>query len=208
VLVEAIIFFFLGSLIGLYLVLSRGMPVLYFGVVGIISAYFYSAPPLSLNDRGIGELLIGLNFGVLMTLGAYFVQAGNLAWEPVIASIPVALLISAVLYINEFPDYKADKLVGKNHLVVRLGKKRAAIGYLLMISLVYIAIIAGVIFKSVSPFVLLGALTLPLAIKAIKIILLNYENTPHLVPANASTILIHLLTGILIGIGYILDKLV
>jgi 1,4-dihydroxy-2-naphthoate octaprenyltransferase len=208
VLTEALLFFALGSLIGIYLVWSRGIPVLYLGIIGLISGFFYSAPPLSLNDRGIGELLIGLNFGVLMVLGTYFVQAGSLSLEPVIASLPIALLVTAILYINEFPDYNADKQVGKDHLVVRLGKKRAATGYLWLISLVYISIIAGVVFSAVTPFALLGLLTLPLAIKAVKTTLINYDDTSNLIPANAMTILIHLLTGGLIGIGYILDKVI
>lgn len=208
VLIEALLFFTLGSLIGIYLVWSRGIPVLYIGIIGLISGFFYSAPPLSLNDRGIGEVLIGLNFGVLMVLGTYFVQTGSFSLEPIIASLPIALLVIAILYINEFPDYNADKQVGKNHLVVRLGKRRAATGYLLLISLAYISITAGVVFSAVTPFALLGLLTLPLAVKAVKTTLSNYDDTSNLIPANAMTIVIHLVTGVLIGIGYVLDKII
>lgn len=60
-----------------------------------------------------------------MTLGAYFVQTGMLNAEPLLASFPVSLLITAILYINEFPDYLADKTVGRRTLVVRLGRAKA-----------------------------------------------------------------------------------
>ena len=126
VLAESLFFFALGGLIGLHLALTRGMFILILGVIGAASGFFYTAPPVRLVSRGIGEVFIGLNFGVLMTLGGYYVQTQAIVWTPIMPSIPVALLITAVLYINEFPDYRADAAAGKRTLVVRLGRERAA----------------------------------------------------------------------------------
>lgn len=208
VLRESLGFFALGGLIGLFLAWTRGPAVLVLGAIGVFSGYFYSAPPFRLANLGIGEMLVGLNFGILMSLGAYYVQAQSLAWEPVTAGVPVALLIAAVLYINEFPDYEADRAVGKNHLVVRLGKKRGVKGYAAIQVAAYLSIIAAVGSKALPTFALLAILPLPLSLKAIKTALSHYGQSSALVPANALTIRVHLLVGLLLCLGYVLDVIV
>lgn len=124
ILTFGLVCFVLSSLMGLYLAIKVGWPILWFGVFGLFSGFFYTAPPIFLVSKGIGEVLVGLNFGILMTQGAYFVQAQAFSGEALWASFPLAFLITAVLYINEFPDYAADKQTGKNHLVVRWGRKK------------------------------------------------------------------------------------
>ena len=74
----------------------------------------------------LGELMVGFNFGPLIVLSAYFVQTGRISLLPVIVSIPIGLLVAAVLYINQFPDFEADRAVKKDNLVVRLGLRRTA----------------------------------------------------------------------------------
>ncbi|MCK4442941.1 MAG: prenyltransferase [Thermoplasmata archaeon] len=113
VFIEAMVFFFFGGMIGLYLTFQDRPWIIVLGIIGAFSGYFYTAPPINLAKRGIGELFIALNFGVLMTLGAYYVQTGYFAWEPALAAVPIAILIATLLYINELPDYKADKEAGK-----------------------------------------------------------------------------------------------
>jgi 1,4-dihydroxy-2-naphthoate octaprenyltransferase len=200
--------FALACVVGLYLAYVRGPLILVLGVVGIFSGFFYTAPPFNLVSRGIGEFFIGLNFGVLMTLGSYFVQTGQLAWEPVVASIPVGLLIAGVLYINEFQDAPADGAVGKDHLVVRLGRKRAASVYLLLMVATYAVIALAALLRITSPFTLVALATLPVAVRAIGVARAHYDEYLKLVPANAATVFIHLLTGLLLSAGYLLDKAV
>jgi 1,4-dihydroxy-2-naphthoate octaprenyltransferase len=207
VLFGSLILFFSGSIMGLYLVYARGLPILYLGLVGIFCGFFYTAPPFKLSHRGVGELIVGLNFGVLMTLGAYYVQTQRFALEPLFASLATSFLIAAVLYINQFPDYTADKTVGKHHLVVRLGKKMAARGYVLLLAATYLSILLGVLLGIISPATLLGFLTIPQAVRAAGTALHYYDDTPRLIPANAATVMIHLETGLLMSIGYIADKL-
>ncbi len=208
VLTEALVFFALAIVIGLYLTWARGWVVLILGLIGLFSGYFYTAPPFRLANLGIGEFVVGANFGILVTLGAYFVQTQRLAWEPVIAAIPVACLIAAVLWINELPDMVADKSVGKNHLVARLGKARAAQGYVAIMALTYAAIVVAVLLRAVTPWALLGLLTVPLTIQAVRTALRHYAESPKLAPANAATIQIHLLTGLLLCLAYIVERLV
>jgi len=198
--------FALACVVGLYLAYVRGPLILVLGLVGIFSGFFYTAPPFNLVSRGIGEFFIGLNFGVLMTLGSFFVQTGQLAWEPVVASIPVGLLIAGVLYINEFQDAPADGAVGKDHLVVRLGRKRAAWGYLLMMVATYVVIVVAAVLRITSPFTLVALATLPVAVRAIGVARAHYDEYLKLVPANAATVFLHLLTGLLLSAGYLLDK--
>ncbi|MFZ5517247.1 MAG: 1,4-dihydroxy-2-naphthoate octaprenyltransferase [Candidatus Zhuqueibacterota bacterium] len=208
VLVGALIFLFLGSLIGLYFTYKFGWVVLAIGILGVFSAVFYVAPGVNLVARGIGELLIGINFGVLMTLGAYYTQTGSFSWIPIVSSLPVALLIAAVLYINEFPDARADEAVGKNHLVVRFGKERAVKGYIAIILLTYFTVVVSVVTDVLPPVSLIALLTLPLALKSIKVAQENYDNSIKLVPANATTILNHLFTGLLLILSFFLDHLI
>ena len=200
--------FALACLVGLYLAYVRGPLIIVLGIFGIFCGFFYTAPPFNLASKGIGEFFIGLNFGVLMTLGSFFVQSGYLAWEPVVAAIPVGLLIAGVLYINEFQDAPADGSVGKDHLVVRLGRKKAALGYLMLIVATYAVIVLAALLRITSPFTLIALATLPVAIRAVGVARAHYDEYLQLVPANAATVFIHLLTGLLLSAGYLLDKAV
>ncbi|MCX6639956.1 MAG: prenyltransferase [bacterium] len=204
VLIGGIVFFALSTVLGLTLVTLRGIPIFYLGLIGTFCGIFYTLPPFNIAARGFGELVVGLCFGTLMMLGAYYVQAQTFSIEVVVASIPVALLIAGILYINEFPDYVADRDSGKKHLVVRMGRPRAFYGYLAIIALTYISIVVGVILRIIPPYTLIALLTLPKAIKAVKIAKAHHSNTPELVPANAATVFIHLLTGLLLSAGYVM----
>jgi len=205
VLSEALLFYGLGVSIGIYLTWVLGPVVLFLGLIGLVSGFFYVAPPVNWAAKGLGEPLIGINFGILLTLGSYYVQARVLAAEPVIASVPVALLIAAVVYINEFPDYAADKAVGKDTLVVRLGRGRAVYGYIVMMLGTYASIALGVLSGLLPASTLIGLVTLPLAVKAIKYALRHHSSSFDLVPANALTIICHLFTGLLLSLAYLIE---
>lgn len=139
-----------------------------------------------------------------MTLGAYYVQTQTLNVEPLMASIPVSLLIFAVVYINEFQDYNADKAIGKKTLVVRFGRKKAAQGYAILMGGVYFSILIGVLSRIIPSTTLIGLVTIPIAIKAAACAF-RYHSTPlKLIPANASTILCHFLTSLLLSVGYLI----
>lgn len=186
----------LGSVIGIYLVYERGALLLLIGVIGLLSGYFYTAPPFFLVGRGLGEFLVGLNFGVLSVVGSYYVQAQDISIGAVFASLPLSFLIAAILYINEFPDYDADKAVGKNHLVARLGKKKARWGFALLVAGTYAGIILGVILNLLPATTLLAAIAGVLGIKAVQGLFQHYDNFKELIPSIKATIATHLLTGL------------
>ncbi len=176
------------------------------GLAGVACGVLYVAPGINLAKRGIGEFAIALAFGLCCVNGAYFIQVQALNIEVLFASLPVAMLITLVLYINEFPDYKADKAVGKTHWVVRLGRKRAATGYTIMMILTYVLIIAlALIFGKM--WLLIGLLTIPIALKTVRNTLINYDNVKALFPSCAGMIMTHLLTGLLLTSGYVLQTL-
>lgn len=200
----SIIFFILSTIIGLILVVLKGLPILYLGLIGTFCGIFYTMPPFNLVSRGFGEFLVGLCFGTLMMLGAFYVQAQTFSMSVVVASIPVTLLIAGVLYINEFPDYNADRTSGKRHLVVRMGRPRAVSGYVAILSLTYLSIVAGVVISVITPYTLIALLTLPKAIKAINVARAHHSESESLTPAMAGTVQIHLATGVLMTVGYVI----
>lgn len=202
VLTEGALFFLLAIILGLYLAWARGPLLLLLGAIGLVSAVFYTGRPLNWASRGVGELLVGLNFGPLMALGAYYVQAQDFSWAPVAASVPVGLLIAAVLYINEFPDYQADQAVGKRTLVVRLGRERAVPLYAVLMVAVYPWLVVGVWAGVFPTAALWGLLTLPLAVRAIQYARRHYASSFDLAPANALTIVCHLSLGLLLTAAY------
>ncbi len=204
VLFEASILLIIGIAVGFYLALNRGLFVLVLGLFGLFSGIFYASPPFKLANRGVGEVFVGLNFGVLMTIGAYFVQTQTLNVEPLVASIPVALLIFSVVYINEFLDYSADKAIGKKTLVVRFGRGKAAQGYALLMGGVYLSILIGVLAKIMPATTLIALATLPIAIKAVSHALKHHSTPLKLTLANSLTILCHLLTSLMLSVGYLI----
>jgi len=203
----SLIFFGLAALIGLYLTFARGLLVLVIGILGVLSGYFYTASPIRIGYRGWGELVVGLNCGPLVVAGAYYVQAQTLSLEALFISIPVGLLIAAVLYINEFPDHACDKVAGKNTLIVTMGRERARKGFYSLLLGTYLFIILGTILRIVPWTVIVSLLTFPLAWKAMKIVHSNYSSTQELIPAMSSTVTIHLSVGILLSFGYILARI-
>ena len=102
----------------------------------------------------------------------------------------------------------ADRAVGKDTLVARLGRRRAVNGYIVLMAATYLSILFAVALRVVSSFTLLALLTLPLAWKAIGVARLHYDDYQRLTPANAITIQIHMLTGLFLVLGYLLDKVI
>ncbi|MFA5338636.1 MAG: prenyltransferase [Candidatus Omnitrophota bacterium] len=202
--VAGFICFAVGSAIGLYLnYICGGYTILAIGVTGVFIAYFYNADPLKIGYTRLSEVTTGFGFGTLMVLGAYYVQAKKLSWEAFFASIPIAILISLVQFINQFPDYEADKAARKNNTVVIVGKTKSAGYYKFFLISVYVIVLAGIA-AGVFPFTaVITFVTLPAAVKAMKVASAHFDKIKELLPANALTIAIHLSFGILFTFAYL-----
>ena len=117
--------FLSSAVIGLVLVAHTGIALLWLSLFGALLGWAYSAPPLRLNSRGLGEIVVGAGFGILMPAGADLVQSGTVHAPTVAAGFGFALMAINLLLLNQFPDASADRRAGKHHWVVRLGRRRS-----------------------------------------------------------------------------------
>ena len=201
ILTVAIIAFTLSAVAGIPLIIKSGLSILWLGLIGFFSGLFYTAPPFKFSSRkGMGELLIGLNFGPLMVAGSALVQTGQLLPEAFLAGIPIGFLIAAVVYMNEFPDYDSDKATGKNTLIVVFGPEKARAGYVALVASAFASIVILAINGTVPMLSLIALLAVYFGFTATRT-LYKYYNNRLLQPANWGTIIMHSVTGVLFCIG-------
>ncbi len=198
----SLVAFALSAVVGVPLIQKAGsMNVLWLGLIGFISGFFYTAPPFRFASRkGLGELLIGLNFGPLMVAGSALVQTGKILPEALLAGIPIGLLVAAIVYVNEFPDHDGDKATGKDTLIVVFGLEQARLGYVFLVVGAFVSIIVMALNGTLPTLSLIALPAAYLGIRAVQT-LYKYYNDRLLLPANAGTINMHLVTGLLFCIG-------
>jgi 1,4-dihydroxy-2-naphthoate octaprenyltransferase len=201
-------FFILGTASGVILALTGRPFVVVIGLMGFLAGYLYSAAPISLMSRGLGEITIFLAFGPLITLGTYYVMTGLLTWGAFALGIPMGFLITAVIWINQFPDYEADRDAGKINCVVRLGRNRSRYIYSFLMLGPYAVVLWWVLTQRHAWPYLAVILTIPLALKAIKILRIHYQTYDEIIPAQALTIQTHLALGLVLTAALVLQKLV
>jgi 1,4-dihydroxy-2-naphthoate octaprenyltransferase len=197
------VFYAAGIGIGLFLAaVSDFWPVLVIGIIGGLISYFYTAPPLQLVHRGLGEIAVFLGFGPVMALGAYWVQAERFSGEALYASIPVGLLVALILYVNEIPDRPGDAAAGKRTLPVRLSMDAVLMGYDLVV-LVAAALIAGGVAAGVLPLPAILALAgFPIALQVRKGLRAHYQSPYELMGFMGKNIQLHAAAGMLLIVGY------
>jgi 1,4-dihydroxy-2-naphthoate octaprenyltransferase len=197
-------FYAAAGAIGAILLAVRGSTeLLVIGIVGFIVSIGYTAPPLKFVYRGLGEIAVAIGFGPLMLMGAYVVQSrGALSWEPFVASLPVALLVALILYVNEIPDRRGDARAGKRTLPVRLSKPTVIAGYNLVAVAAYVILVGGVLAGLLPIPVLLALLTIPLAIQVSRGLDPNYDNPYGLMAIMGVNVKVHLYAGLLLLAGY------
>jgi 1,4-dihydroxy-2-naphthoate octaprenyltransferase len=199
----------LGIGLGLAIAFGREPHVLVLGVIGVAAAFFYHAPPFKLSYRGFGEVAVGVCYGPLITCGTYLVQRGRVSPGILLASLPLGLLIAAFLWINEFPDYRADLCAGKRTLVVRLGRPRAAVVYASLVGGAFIfqallPLAEGAVTAAIPRGVWLGLLGLPPAFDSVRRLLDTPEETVKIIPAQSRILLAFILLAAGSGIGFLL----
>ena len=197
--------FLAGALVGLLLLVLRGSPALLaIGIIGFVLGIGYTAPPLKLVYRGLGEVAVALGFGPLMLLGAYVVQTeGALSWEPFVASIPVALLVALILYVNEIPDRRGDARAGKRTLPVRFGRTTIVTGYRVAVVAAYAVVVLTVATGTLPITTLIVLLTIPLALQVSRGLEPNYDNPYGLMAVMGVNIKLHLVAGLALVAAYL-----
>lgn len=164
VLQGAVAFFIVGIMVGVYITALTGPLVVVLGGVGILSALAYSVPPVRLAGTGLGELLAGFNLSAITALGSYYIQAGIVSREVLIAAVPGVCLLAGVLTINGF---RPDKLLQRRLLWQRVGSSRAHLIYSLFAMPAYLWLIGALIGGALPIQATLGLLSLPLATAAL-----------------------------------------
>lgn len=205
--VVAALFYAAGIAAGLAIVIAREPAVLWLGMIGVGLAFFYHAPPLSLSYHGLGELAVAIAYGPVIAAGTYLVQRGAIGANVVLASVPLGLAIGAFLWINEFPDVRADALAGKRTLVVRLGRPAAARAFAGILAATY-ACVAALPLAGLPVTMWLGFLGLPIAVTAAHRLLAAPERIQSIVPAQGRTLLAFVVLALGIGVGFLLGLLV
>ena len=156
--------FALAALDGLYLIWVGGWPIVVIGVLSILAAIAYTGGPFPLGYKGLGDLFVFIFFGLAAVCGTYYVQAGTVSLAVVWMAVPMGLLTTNILVVNNLRDIDTDRAAGKHTLAVRLGRRGAQIEYLLLLILAY-AIPLGLAMGGLFSFwVMLTWLSIPLAV--------------------------------------------
>jgi 1,4-dihydroxy-2-naphthoate octaprenyltransferase len=192
--------------IGIYLISQTGFSLFWLGLSGLLLGWGYSAPPLNLNSRGLGELSVLAGFS-LLPLGAFLVQTGELSTTLLLIALPVGLLTADLLYLNQFPDRKADIQAHKLHWVARLSPRVSRWGYVLIAVQAWVVLGVLIVTKILPGLAIISALPAVLSFKAARILLPNAERPQALVPAIRMTILAMLSQGALLSLALVISAL-
>ncbi|MFC1869413.1 1,4-dihydroxy-2-naphthoate octaprenyltransferase [Thermodesulfobacteriota bacterium] len=200
--VGMVITFGCASLFGIYLIAVSGWPILIIGLACILAALAYSGGPYPLGSHGYGELLVFIFFGPVPVCGTYYAQSLDLTWYVVLTSVPVGLLITAILVVNNVRDIETDRIAGKKSLAVMLGEMGTRIEYLLLMSVSYIFPIAFWLTGLSSAWVLLPLLSMPMSFYMIFFVW--GKRGEILNKALAGTAQVSLIFSVLFAIGLVL----
>lgn len=200
VLVGAYLCLGIASAAGIYLVALRGWPLLVVGLMSMAAALAYTASPLRLGYRGLGDLFVFLFFGVVAVVGSDYVQSGSIRAVAVVASVPVGLLAAAILVLNNLRDIETDRAAGKRTLAVRLGPRATRAQYVFCLAGAAAAPAAMRLAGLLGPWFWLPWLAVPTMVGLVSTVL-RREDAPALVGALKRTARLLLIYGALLAAG-------
>ncbi len=188
---------------GLWLTAYSAPGLIGIGCAGLMIGLAYSAPPLKLQSRGLGEFAITGGW-LLVVVGSDFVQRRDFDFQPVASGLGYALLVANVLYINQFPDIEADALAGKRTLVVRLGVLRARWGYATIAALSYLWLAAMLISGHLPALAGIAMASALPSLWALRQLIRHADQPAALAPAIKLTILAAIAHGLLLATALLL----
>jgi 1,4-dihydroxy-2-naphthoate octaprenyltransferase len=211
ILIGAIVTVVGGALIGLFLLFQSGPLLLWIGLGGVLVVITYTAGPFPLAYNGLGEIAVFIFMGPLMILGAYYVMAREFSPVPLLVGVPVGFMVAAILHANNVRDMDADRAVNKRTLAVLLGRRAANAEYILLVGGAYVMVALMVVFGVMPVTTLIAAITLPEALRLIRIVTTS-NDTALLHQAQGRTAKLHGAFGLWLVIGWvawlILDALI
>jgi 1,4-dihydroxy-2-naphthoate octaprenyltransferase len=190
-----------ATLVGIYLVIRGGTPILAVGIASILSALAYSGGPWPLASHGVADIFVFVFFGPVAVCGTYFVQAGSVSGTAAAASIAPGLLITAILVVNNLRDIGTDARAGKLTLAVRLGVRGSLVEYAALLGIAFLLPPALLAADVRGPLILLPLLSLPLALPLVKTLAARHEDGPAMNAALAGTARLALVFCLLLAIG-------
>lgn len=197
-----ILVFGLAALVGLYLVFVGGWPILAIGLLSIAAGVLYTGGPFPLAYNGLGDVFVFLFFGLVAVCGTAYLHVGGVPAVAAWAALPVALIVTAIIVVNNLRDIDTDRVARKHTLAVLLGRRATRAEYLLLVAGAYLLLPLGPLLGLASWWALLPLLTLPLAAALVRTVFL-VEGRP-LNRALAGTGRLHLVFGVLFAIGLLL----
>jgi 1,4-dihydroxy-2-naphthoate polyprenyltransferase len=184
---------------GAYLIAVAGWGLLAVGAASILAGILYTGGPRPYGYEGLGEVFVFLFFGVVAVAGSYFVQVQELPWQAFGCAVPVGLLASAILVVNNVRDIDTDRRAGKRTLAVRLGRGRTRDLYTAMVAIAFVS--APVLWAlGMSPWLLLSWAAIPLGVKLVRTVRTRVDG-PSLNGALAGTGGLQLLYCLLLSAG-------
>ncbi|WP_017756203.1 1,4-dihydroxy-2-naphthoate polyprenyltransferase [Calidifontibacillus oryziterrae] len=203
VLTVALCFFAISLLLGVYICANSSWWIAVIGILGMITGYFYTGGPYPIAYSPFGEIVAGFFMGVIIILISYFIQTATISYNSVLISIPISILVGAILLSNNIRDLDGDKKSGRRTLAILLGREKAILflAGMFVVSYGWIIILMGI--EIVSPWLLLVFASLPKAIKAIRVFKANTLPI-KMMPAMVATAQTNTQFGFLVAIGLLL----
>ena len=205
VLIATYVSFGVAVLAGVYLVVVAGWQLLLVGGASILAGVLYTGGPKPYGYEGLGELFVFLFFGIVAVAGSYFVQVKHLDWKAFALAVPVGLLASAILVVNNFRDIDSDRRAGKRTLAVRLGRDKTRTMFAVIVYVAFLLAPVTWVFGPMKPWLLLPWLTLPLAAQIVREVR-NRTDGPSLNQALAHTGMLQLAFCTLLSASLLLSR--
>jgi 1,4-dihydroxy-2-naphthoate octaprenyltransferase len=207
VLFGGLLTFAIGFLLGLILVAHYGLPILYLGIAGLIGGIFYTGYPINYKYIALGDLGVFMLFGPLLMLGTFMGLTGQFSWEIMFISLPLGLLVAAILNANNIRDILHDSSVRIKTMATILGIQGAKIEYYTLVIGAYSSVIIMFALGMISPWTLLVFLSLKPAIDNMKFVSSAKVDEPQLiVMSDVRTAQHQLLFGVLYALGMLIGK--
>ncbi len=205
VLIATYLTFGVAVLAGAYLIAVAGWQLVLVGAASILAGVLYTGGPRPYGYEGLGELFVFLFFGIVAVAGSYFVQVEHLDWEAFALAVPVGLIASGILVVNNVRDIDTDRRAGKRTLAVRLGRRGTRVLFAVIVYLAYLLAPVIWVFGPLEPWVLLPWLTLPLAAGVVRVVR-NRTDGASLNGALARTGMLQLVFCALLAAGLLLSR--
>jgi 1,4-dihydroxy-2-naphthoate octaprenyltransferase len=199
-----VLLYIITIIIGLFLTFERGLYILIFWTIGIFSSIFYTAPPIKFSHHGFGELGLLLNFGPVLGMVSFFVQAQTISLEAFVATLPCGIMLFSMIVINEIPDITDDSKAGKLTLVARFGVRTGIMIYISSWVATFVSISIGILFSITPWYHIITFLGLPLALQSIVLVKKHATNPQQLPHANLAMIRAHSIICMCIMGSYIM----